>query len=314
MTAAIDTKAVVSALVNLACQLENRLKCLYFQRTCQQKLDIDGSNKSAYLLYHTEALSKHQQQVDGSIAIWLNGVETLLALLAKSADSDTVDCLRDVYTRFSRVFRGEATLATTREASQGDDLDVLNLQAFASFLETEAVTLGILTDANKLELAVSRQRAGLRDLQADFQSKHIDGPAIHAATAGSNDYIFSNDRDACDRRIAQGNARRSAEDDLRRKEGAYQKAKTDLYLKVDEALPHLEILSDLCRFIAQTTLENLHMDSPAQQMLHLIVLDGLSYTNSALGSLAEKATIGMNGFIPKEAQYDLRQLASKLRK
>lgn len=313
MTSA-EKQSVVSLLVNIANRLESRVKFLHFRSTTQQELDMQGEMKSKFLQMAIETHVNHQKRTDAIIETWLNSAETELAALAQSGAGDTVDCLRDVHARFRAVFLGEPPQAIVRQVTHGDDLDVLSLQAFASFLETEAVTLGILTEANKLELAVSRRRAGLRDMQADFQSKHIDGPAIHAATAGPNDYIFRNDFEACNRIMAESSARRSAEDALRREEGAYQKAKTDLYLKVEEALPHLEILADLSQFIAQTTLENLHMDSPAQQMLHLIVLDGLSYTNSAIGALAEKATIGMNGFIPKEAQFDLRQFASNIRK
>lgn len=301
MTSA-EKQSVVSLLINIANRLESRVNFLHFRSTTQQELDKQGEMKSKILQMAIDTHINHQKRSDAIIEIWLNTVETDLAALAHSVDSETVDFLREVHGRFRGSFLGEPPQAIAWQVTQGDDMDLLSLQAFASFLETEAITLNILAEANKLELEVSEQRAMLGLYYVVLGRRYVRGTNTEGAATGFIHSGLSSDL---------SESGRIDDDSIAKKEAAYLKAKKELYLKVEEALPHLEILGELTQFIAETTSDNSQASSQARQVLHMLVRDGLSYAKCTLKRLSEKTTVGKKNSIPEEEKYDLRLLVEK---
>lgn len=276
MTLAHAEESTVSALVNLACQLEIWLRCMHFLRVCEQQLDKQGAQKSELLMMVADTHKENQKEIEITVGSMINDVELNLIALTENGPTRMSECLSDIYKRLCRVCQGETSTASGVQVLHGGDIAIHNLQIFASFLETEAVVFGIFSDAHKLDLTVGQQCSELKKVYDDFENNYIGN--------------CKNGRSAARKRL-------DAYDSMLKQERAYTQTRSALHLKIDESLAHLETLGNLAR----------SFNVPTQEPVRVAVIAALGNMQTLLYNLKARAKNGLRLEVPAPKKHALRE-------
>lgn len=165
-TKAVQAKNIIAVLVDVGVLLDEKLKIKYFRKTCLQKLDAQGDNKSEVLTILAASTAEQLRDLDNTVEAIMKGICLQISDLSRGYLIGAWS-LNEPYNRILSMLRGEST-QYGREIPTVD-LEILNLQAFVRALQLETQILDIFSEQNAEVLKGNTKLVKIEELSALIQ-------------------------------------------------------------------------------------------------------------------------------------------------
>lgn len=165
-TKAVQAKNIIAVLVDVGVLLDEKLKIKYFRKTCLQKLDAQGDNKSEVLTILAASTAEQLRDLDNTVEAIMKGICLQISDLSRGYLIGAWS-LNEPYNRILSMLRGEST-QYGREIPTVD-LEILNLQAFVRALQLESQIFDIFSEQNAQDLKGNTELVKVEELLAHIE-------------------------------------------------------------------------------------------------------------------------------------------------
>ena len=160
-TKAVQAKNIIATLVEVGVLLDEKLIVRHVRKTCLQKLDAQGDNKSEVLTILAASTAEQLRDLDNTVEAIMKGICLQISDLSRGYLIGAWS-LNEPYNRILSMLRGEST-QYGREIPTVDP-EILNLQTFVRALQLETQIFDIFSEQNAQALQGNTELVRVEEL------------------------------------------------------------------------------------------------------------------------------------------------------